>query len=362
MNNRYTGPCCGAAHDDGARAIAVMDTFSGRGAVVTGAARRIGRALTGRLFELEMNVGLTDRAIEAVREDCFCVLAAAGCYVSPALRAGSGQRRRRESGRLDRGEDAMGRLDGMVALITGAASGIGAACALRFAEEGAAIAGLDVQDGLGADYEAAVERAPRAHYAKADVRERAAVEAAVAELTERVGPPDILVNSAGVAGGGAVHLVSDADWDRVVDVNLKGTFIASRAVLPGMIERGSGNIVNIASIEGIEGFEGGSAYNASKGGVVILTKNMAIDYARRGVRVNAICPGILRTQMWEYLSDQVKAPGESLEQAWQRTVKSMIPLGRPQTPDDIGALAVYLAGAPNVTGQAINVDGGIELH
>jgi len=248
----------------------------------------------------------------------------------------------------------MKRLDGAVALITGAASGIGAACALRFAEEGAAIAGLDVQDEPGPDFAEAVKRAPKAHYAKADVRERAAVEAAIAELTEGVGAPDILVNSAGVAGGGAVHLVSDEAWDRVVDINLKGTFIASRAVLPGMIERGGGNIINIASIEGLEGFEGGSAYNASKGGVVILTKNMAIDYARKGVRVNAICPGFIETPMFDEVLglEAIAAVRERIRDAHQ--------LGRFGAPRDIANAALFLASdeASFVTGHSLVVDGG----
>jgi NAD(P)-dependent dehydrogenase (short-subunit alcohol dehydrogenase family) len=248
----------------------------------------------------------------------------------------------------------MGRLDGKVAVITGAASGIGAACALRFAEEGASIAGLDIQDAPGPDYEAAVKLAAKSHYIKADVRDRAAVDAAIDEFAERVGAPDILINSAGVAGGGAVHMLSDEDWDKVVDINLKGTFIVSRAVLPKMIESGGGNIVNIASVEGLEGFEGGSAYNASKGGVVILTKNMAIDYARKGVRVNAICPGFIETPMFQQVLglEGIAAIRDKIRDAHQ--------LGRFGEPREIANAALFLASdeASFVTGHPLVVDGG----
>jgi len=120
--------------------------------------------------------------------------------------------------------------------------------------------------------------------------------------------------------------------------------------------------VNVASVAGKNGVPGMAHYCASKFAVVGFTNSLAKELAGSNVRVNAICPGILRTQMWEYLADHLKQPGESQEDSWKRWVREMIPLGRPQTPEDIGALAVYLATAPNVTGQAINLDGGMELH
>src|SRR5437879_4212924 len=148
----------------------------------------------------------------------------------------------------------MGRLDGMVALVTGAASGIGEACERRFTDEGAVVVGLDVHG------DAAI-----------DVRDEDAVAGAVADVLGANGRLDIVVNAAGVAGGGPVHQLGADEWDRVLDVNLKGTYLVCKHALVAMVERRSGNIVNIASIEGIEGTEGGSAYNASKGGVVLLT-------------------------------------------------------------------------------------------
>lgn len=134
----------------------------------------------------------------------------------------------------------MGRLEGKVALVTGAASGIGAACALRFAEEGAAVAGLDLAEPEGGDWAEAAKRAPAARFQVADVRDEPAVAAAVAAVRAGLGRIDVLVNSAGVAGGGRVHLMEVADWERVLDVNLKGTFLVSRHVVPVMLEQGAG--------------------------------------------------------------------------------------------------------------------------
>jgi len=249
----------------------------------------------------------------------------------------------------------MGRLDGKVAFVTGAASGIGAACALRFAEEGAAIAGLDLQasDG-GSDWDAACKRACASHFEIGDVREEARVADVVRAVEERLGRIDVLVNSAGVAGGGMIHMLEQKDWDFVLDVNLKGTFLVSKHVLAGMLQRGSGSIVNIASVEGIEGFLGGSSYNASKGGVVLLTKNMAIDYARAGVRVNVICPGFIDTPMFQavFSLEATKAMQEKIREAHQ--------LGRFGRPVEIANAALFLASdeASFVTGVTLPVDGG----
>jgi NAD(P)-dependent dehydrogenase (short-subunit alcohol dehydrogenase family) len=248
----------------------------------------------------------------------------------------------------------MGRLAGKVALVTGAASGIGAACALRFAEEGAAIAGLDLQRPDGGDWAAAAKLAPAACFETADVREEARIREAVASVKERLGRIDVLVNSAGVAGGGLVHLLEQKDWDFVLDVNLKGTYLVSKHVLPVMLAQGSGSIVNIASVEGIEGFLGGSSYNASKGGVVLLTKNMAIDYARAGIRVNVICPGFIDTPLFRsvFSMEATKAMQDKIRDAHQ--------LGRFGRPVEIANAALFLASdeASFVTGVTLPVDGG----
>ena len=179
------------------------------------------------------------------------------------------------------------------------------------------------------------------------------MEAAVAQVAQRHGRIDVLVNAAGVAGGGAVHALAAEEWDRVLEVNLKGTFLVCKHVLQRMLEQRSGSIVNLASIEGLEGFEGGSAYNASKGGVVLLTRNLAIDYGRRGIRVNCLCPGLIETSMTAASS----SPGS--RSCWSRFVDAH-QLGRAGQPAEVAAAALFLASddASFVTGHSLVVDGG----
>lgn len=232
----------------------------------------------------------------------------------------------------------MDRLTGKVALITGAASGLGEACAERFAAEGATVVGLDLK---GAELEV-------------DVRDEDAVAAAVDGVVDRHRRVDTVLNAAGVAGGGPVHQLDAGEWDRVLGVNLKGTFLVCKHALRHMKEQGAGSIVNFASVEGIEGTEGGSAYNASKGGVVLLTKNMAIDYAGRGIRVNAVCPGFIDTPM---LAGIFKAPGMEDTLADVVAHHKLHRLGRPE---EIAAAAAFLLSddASFITGHALPVDGG----
>ncbi len=248
----------------------------------------------------------------------------------------------------------MARLDGKRALITGAASGIGAACALRFAQEGASVAGIDIQDPADPAWKEATELAAKSHFALADVRDEALVAAAVGAAREALGGLDVLVNAAGIAGGGPAHLVEEDDWDRVLDVNLKGTWLASKHVIPGMLEAGGGSIIHIASVEGLEGFEGASAYNASKGGVVLLTRNMAIDYGRRGIRVNAVCPGFIETPLLESVL------GDPAMATYRERIREAHQLGRLGKPVEIAQAALFLASdeASFVSGVALPVDGG----
>jgi len=233
----------------------------------------------------------------------------------------------------------VGRLDDAVAIVTGAGSGIGAACAERLTADGATVVTLDIAGSVD-------------HLI--DVRDEPAVEAAFSTVVDQHGHLDVVVNAAGVAGGGPVHLLDAGEWDRVVDVNLKGTFIVDKYSALHMLAQGRGSIINIASIEGLEGTEGGSAYNASKAGVVMLTKSMAIDYGRKGIRVNCICPGGIETPM---LLDLIDADGMELYRA---ALLDEHLLGRFGRPSEIAAAAAFLASedASFITGHSLVVDGG----
>jgi NAD(P)-dependent dehydrogenase (short-subunit alcohol dehydrogenase family) len=248
----------------------------------------------------------------------------------------------------------MGRLEDKVAVITGAASGIGAACALRFGAEGAQIVGLDVAEPAAAHRDAVEKAAPGALWERVDVRDEASIERAVAAALARFGRIDLLVNAAGVSGFGAVDELAAEEWDRVVGINLRGTYLVSKHVVRGMKAQRSGSVVNLASVEGIEGVQAQAAYNASKGGVILLTRNMAIDYGGFGVRVNCLCPGFIDTPMTAVL----KTPG--LEEIRQRFIDLHM-LKRPGRPEEVAACALFLCSddASFVTGHALVVDGGM---
>ena len=270
-------------------------------------------------------------------------------------------------------------LNGQVALVTGGARGIGRGIALALAQAGADVAVADLEHiastaqqytnaAIGGFTEAQktaeeITRLGRRSLAiQADVRKKEDNERMIKETVTRLGALNILVCNAGVVSVAPIAEMSEEMWDLTFDVNVKGVFLSCQAAIPILKESGKGCIINIASIAGKNGSAGLAHYCASKFAVVGLSNSLAKELAAANIRVNAICPGILRTQMWEYLAENFKRSSETKEDAWQRYIKGMIPLGRPQTPEDIGQLAVYLASAPNVTGQAINVDGGIEMH
>ena len=270
------------------------------------------------------------------------------------------------------------KLKGKVALVTGGARGIGRGIGLALARAGADVAIAEVERVASAaqQYGSAavggftvaretvgeIEALGRKALAiQADVSRKDDTLRMVRETVAGLGGLDILVCNAGVVSLSPVAEMTEEAWDLTMNVNVKGVFLSCQSAIPELAKRG-GVIINIASIAGKNGFPALSHYCASKFAVVGFTNSLAKELAASGIRVNAICPGILRTQMWEYLAEEMRAKDESKEDSWKRWVQNMIPLGRPQTPDDIGELAVYLASAQNVTGQAINVDGGIELH
>lgn len=242
----------------------------------------------------------------------------------------------------------MGRIDDRVVLVTGASSGIGAACVARFAGEGATVVGADVSPPAGAG--------PAGGSYQVDVTDEPEVSAMVADVVSRHGRIDGLVNAAGVAGGGPVHLIDVDEWNRVLAVNLTGTYLVCRQVIDqAMLPARRGSIVNLASVEGIEGTEGGSVYNASKAGVVMLTRNMAIDYGRIPIRANAVCPGFVDTP----LTDSIF--GDDTMQEYRETWRRMHSLDRFAEPSEIAAAILFLLSddASFVTGATLAVDGGL---
>jgi 3-oxoacyl-[acyl-carrier protein] reductase len=242
-------------------------------------------------------------------------------------------------------------LAGRVALVTGAGSGIGRAIAVRFAEEGADVAAMDINEAAAAETSAAVGRLGRRGIAvRADVSQSDQVRAAVTMVESSLGPVTVLVNSAGLTRDKTIRNLAEADWDLVLDVHLKGTFLCTKAVATRMRETGLGGaIVNLSSVSGKIGNFGQANYASAKAGIVALTKVTAREYARYGVRANAIQPGMIDTPMTRALGEEHLA----------RSVADT-PLGRLGKPEEVAAVALFLVSdlASYVTGAVIEVTGG----
>jgi len=255
------------------------------------------------------------------------------------------------------------RLKGKSAFVTGGGHGIGRGIAMAFAHEGADMVIADIDFAAAEAVASAIrEQGGRADALRVDVTNWKEVVNLLDRTLSNYGRLDIVVNSAGVIGVESVEAMTEQEWDRVMDVNAKGTFLCCKAAIPALKASGSGSIINIASISGKDGYPGLAHYSASKYAVIGFTNSLAKELARDDVTVNAICPGVVRTAMWDLLSDEWKEAGENREQSWQRQILAFVPQGRPQTPEDMGDLAVFLALARNLTGQAINLDGGLTSH
>ena len=256
-------------------------------------------------------------------------------------------------------------LSGKVALVVGAGRGIGAGIATSLAQAGADVIIADFALPLAQSMADEIAKTGRRTAAvQVDVRDPASVQSMIDAVADQFGKLDVAVNNAGIVSLGSVGELAIEDWDAVMAINLRGVFLCCKAELALMRKAKSGRIINTASIAGKVGFPDLSHYSASKFGVIGFTNAFAKEVAREGITVNALCPGIVGTGMWRGdtgLSGRWAQPGETEEQSWERHQTTLLPQGEAQTPADMGQLAVFLACAPHVTGQAIAVDGGFSL-
>jgi 3-oxoacyl-[acyl-carrier protein] reductase len=245
------------------------------------------------------------------------------------------------------------RLAGKSAFVTGAGQGIGRAVALTLAREGADVAIGDINAETAGQVVEEIRAAGRRSEALiGDISKAEEAEAAVKGAAESLGKLDILVNNAGITRDGLALRMSEADWDRVISINLKGTFLCSKAAARLMSRQRGGRIINVSSVIGLRGNAGQANYAASKAGVIGLTKSFAREFASRGITVNAVAPGFIKTAMTDVLSDAVKAQ-----------ILAQIPLGSLGSPEDVAEVIAFLASdaAGYVTGQVIAIDGGMAM-
>lgn len=262
---------------------------------------------------------------------------------------------------------------GKVAIVTGSGRGIGRGIALVLASNGAdVVVGDIVLDNARSVAKEVTDLGRQSAAIHLDVTDQASVDAAIAEVIERFGRIDVLVNCAGIIaarGWEDRDRATEDDWDQLYEVNVKGVARVSDAVTEHMKERRYGKIVNIASVSGRLGTLTNIPYGVSKAGVINLTQAQALELAPFNINVNSICPGLLWTDMWGRIAERwsntrEEWKGMSGKEIYDETVKVRTPLGRDQTPEDIGNLAAFLASdhSKNITGQAINVSGGFHMH
>ncbi len=242
-------------------------------------------------------------------------------------------------------------LDGKVAIITGAGQGIGKTTALRFARDGAKVAVVEINEETGQSAADEVdEQGSEALFVQADVADHADAQRMIQTVHDHFGQIDVLINNAGILRDAQLHKMEETDFDDVINVNLKGTFNCTQAVAPIMREQGSGSIVNAASVVGIHGNFGQTNYVASKAGVIGMAKTWAKELGRKGVRVNAVAPGFIGTEMIQSMPEKV------IDQ-----MQNQVPMGRLGDPEEVAAVYAFLASdeASYINGTVISVDGGV---
>lgn len=248
------------------------------------------------------------------------------------------------------------RVKDKVTIITGGASGIGRATALLFGREGAKLVIADFDSTMGSNFDGTLkDRGFESIFVKTDVRESTEIQRMVEMTVDRFGEIDVLVNNAGVGPVAPVVDLAEEDWDRVLDTNLKGVYWCCKYVIPEMIKGGGGSIINVASVLGMVGRVRSSVYNASKGGVILLTKNMAIDYVSYNIRVNAVCPGYLETPPVLKHIESSEDPKKTYQE-----LANLHPMGRLGKPEEIAYGILFLASDESsfMTGSSLVMDGG----
>jgi meso-butanediol dehydrogenase/(S,S)-butanediol dehydrogenase/diacetyl reductase len=249
-----------------------------------------------------------------------------------------------------------------IAIVTGGSAGIGRGIVERLVQEGAVVTIVDIN--IAEAEKAAAEIGGDTQAIKMDITKKDEVESVVDKVIKKFGRIDILVNNAALSWPRLFVEMTEKEWDLMCAVNLKGVYLITRPVLSKMVEQRYGKIISISSIAGKEGIAKFSHYSATKFAVIGLTQALAHEYAEFGVNINVVCPGVVRTPLWEdQLPGMAEEQGKSAEQVFQEFCEP-IPFKRPQTPEDIGSMVSFLASdlAKNITGQSVNVTGGWHMH